>query len=213
MTTFWNKTTISILILALFFPAIIIIINLIYSVEGLGIANAITLFAVFITILSTLYSNYQSDLRLEKQLRNSESQFNKQIKENKINLKEQLIFDKKQEISLELYKDLNKYWEYMDYEKINFLIESEDFDPYINPLTSKTFIEIYQLACYYKYSPKFYYLTDEIQKIINNFIKNCTSYNINTLYATEYFDKKFYDSLEILSKIYPILRKELGIKY
>lgn len=213
MATFWNKTTISILILALLFPNLIIIINFIYSVEGWGIANAITLFAVFITILSTLYSNYQSDLRLEKQLKKSETQFNKQIKENKKNIKEQLIFDKKQEISLELYKDLNKYWEYMDYEKINFLIDSEDFDPYINPLTSITFIEIYQLACNYKFSPKFYYLSEEIQKIINNFIKNCTSNKINNLYTSDYFDKKFYDSVEILSKIYPILRKELGIKY
>ena len=86
-------------------PSLNIIVNYHYNVEDLGIANSITLLALFITILSTFYSNYKSDERVEKQINNSEEQFTKQLKQNEENLRQQLLFHKKQEIYIKLYND------------------------------------------------------------------------------------------------------------
>lgn len=100
MKSFWNKITIPILCCAILFPILNIAINYHYNVEGLGIANSITLLAVFITILSTFYSNYKSDERVKKQINNSEKQFTKQLKQNEKNLKQQLLFNKNKKSTL-----------------------------------------------------------------------------------------------------------------
>jgi len=83
MKSFWNKITIPILCCTIIFPILNIAINYHHNVEGLGIANSITLLAVFITILSTIYSNYKNDERVKRQINNSEEQFTKQLKQTR----------------------------------------------------------------------------------------------------------------------------------
>ena len=58
---FWNICTISLGFLAVIIPVGLYLIND-FNKEYLN--NAIMLFTVFVTILSTLYSNYKSDLRI-----------------------------------------------------------------------------------------------------------------------------------------------------
>ena len=118
MKSFWTPLTVLIASFALILPIINTYINYIFNIEGLGIANSITLSALFITILSTLYSNHKSDIRIEKQ-----------IIQNEVNLTNQLIFNKKQEICFEFYTKLNNYWKYIDRERIEFLKKTIEYDP------------------------------------------------------------------------------------
>lgn len=124
MRPFWNCLTKALLICTFVFPICNFCINYIYNVEGWGIANSITLFAVFITILSTFYSNYKGDERANEQIKTSEEQFKKQLEQNEKNLREQLLFDKKQEIYIKLYKDLDTHWELLDTEKVEYYINN-----------------------------------------------------------------------------------------
>lgn len=72
MKSFWNTTTILIAACAVLFPILNVLINYMYKIEGLGITNSLTICAIFITILSTLYSNYKNDLRINEQIKENE---------------------------------------------------------------------------------------------------------------------------------------------
>lgn len=72
MKSFWNTTTIIIAICAVSLPLINIYVSYISGIENFGIANSIALFAIFITVLSTLYSNYKNDINIKKQMKKSE---------------------------------------------------------------------------------------------------------------------------------------------
>ncbi|MBR6517666.1 MAG: hypothetical protein IKT40_12615 [Bacilli bacterium] len=211
MRTFWNKITISILACAIILPSLNILINYHYGAGDLGIANSITLLAVFITILSTFYSNYKSDERVNKQIETSEKQFEKQLKQNEKNLKEQLIFNKKQEICIKLYEDLNEFWEVLDYERVQFQINT---DPTYMPyqfLSYEDFLKLDKIICNFHTSPDFLYLPLEIQKIITNFIEYVNS-NLETYNYEKRDDlKEYHNATEILSKIYPLLKQEIRL--
>lgn len=88
MSKFWNLSTILlvILILSLLLFALI-------NFTSLEIANSITLASLFVAILSTLYSNYKSDERVNKQIETSKEQF-----------KEQLLFNKNKRFMLSYIK-------------------------------------------------------------------------------------------------------------
>ncbi len=211
MKSFWNKTTIAILACAIMLPSLNIIVNYHYNVEDLGIANSITLLAVFITILSTFYSNYKSDERVEKQISNSEEQFTKQLKQNEENLRQQLLFHKKQEIYIKLYNDLNSFWEFLDYERIDYCLNNTDYEPerYVSYLNFST---IHSIMINFKRSPDFLYMPQKIQDITNKFLKyidmqleHYDAYGVDD-------DKRYHEALEILSEIIPALKQEIGLK-
>ena len=213
MKSFWNKTTVSILVCAIILPISNILINYHFHVKGLGISNSITLLAVFITILSTFYSNYKSDERVNKQIKISEKRFEKQLKENEKNLKEELLFNKKQEIYIKLYKDLNEFWEVLDYERVQFQINTDStYMPY-QFLSYEDFSKINEIISNFYSSPDFLYMPLEIQKIITNFIEYVNN-NLEFYYHEKIDDmKEYHNSTEILSKIYPLLKQEIGLKH
>lgn len=211
MKSFWNKITIPILCCAILFPILNIAINYHYNVEGLGIANSITLLAVFITILSTFYSNYKSDERVKKQINNSEEQFIKQLKQNEKNLKQQLLFNKKQEIYIKLYNDLNNYWEFLDDELIKYCLNNTDYEP--NAYVSYSdFSKIHMIMINFKRSTDFLYMPQKIQVITNKFLKYIDTFlKYYETYETNN-DEHYHDALEILSEIIPTLKQEIGLK-
>ena len=211
MKSFWNKTTIAILACAIMLPSLNIIVNYHYNVEDLGIANSITLLAVFITILSTFYSNYKSDERVEKQINNSEEQFTKQLKQNEENLRQQLLFHKKQEIYIKLYNDLNSFWEFLDYERIDYCLNNTDYEPEMY-VSYSNFSTIHSMMINFKRSPDFLYMPRKIQDITNEFLKyidmqleHYEGYGVDD-------DKRYHEALEILSGIIPALKQEIGLK-
>lgn len=211
MKSFWNKTTIPILGCAIIMPILNIAINYHYNVEGFGIANSITLLAVFITILSTLYSNYNNDKRVDKQIKTSEKQFKEQLKQNEINLKNQLIYNKKQEACIELYTKLDKYWRIIDKERIEFLEKTIEYDSYFSPNPFE-FHDLNRLIYSYHFSAKFYYLPNSIQDIITEYIlykENNPTFDTLKPNSTEEI-LAFLDAFPKLYNIFPELRKELG---
>lgn len=205
-----NKNFKKIVLVVGFLILTILYFELSISIIGFEPSNSITLYAVFITIFSTLYSNYKSDKRVNKQIETSEYQFKKQLKQNEKNLKEQLLFNKKQEIYLNLYSQLNEFWQYLDDERKNYYFEihQEPIEVYIS---YETFSKIYEIIYLTKNSPEFNYMSNEIQEIINTFIKFV---DIN-LEHNEYYqrenDADYWNSFEILSKLYPILKLEIGL--
>lgn len=211
MKSFWNRITIPILCCAIIFPILNIAINYYYNIEGLGITNSITLLAVFITILSTFYSNYKSDERVEKQISKSEEQFKKQLKQNEENLKEQLLFNKKQEIYIKLYNDLNGFWELLDNERIDYYLNNTDYEPEMY-VSYSNFSTIHSIMINFKRSPDFLYMPRKIQDITNEFLKyidmqleHYEAYGVDD-------DKSYHEALEILSEIIPALKMEIGLK-
>ncbi len=212
MNSFWNKITVSILVCVIVLPIITVIFSFIFAIEGWGIANAITLCALFITILSTLYSNYKSDERVEKQIKTSEEQFKKQLGQNEKNLKEQLLFNKKQEIYIKLYKDLNDYWELLDTERVGYCLTNySDYEPF-RYISYDDFSQIHKIIINFNLSPDFLYMPQEIQDIAKKFLKFVDN-NLEHYDYYKYEDtKNYYSALEILSAIFPILKQEIGLK-
>lgn len=208
MNNFWNIGTI------LIFGVVICLIifaaaNYIFSLE---IDNILTLIAIFVTVLSTLYSNYKSDERVNKQIKSSEEQFKKQLEQNEKNLKVQLLFNKKQESYIRLYGILNKYGELFDDEKVeHYIINYRDYEPY-NYIDYEIFSEIHQEIFVFSSSPDFLYMPYQIQKTIDNFLKFVNNNLEGYDYFKYEFDKNYYNAIEILSEIYPILKQEIGFK-
>ena len=211
MKSFWNNTTLLILCCTIGLPILNIYINYCYGVEGFGIANSITLLAVFITILSTFYSNYKSDERVDKQIKSSQNQFEQQLRQNEENLKEQLLFDKKQKIYIKLYKDLNDYWELLDMERVTYYLENRDYEPILY-ITFNDFSQIHEIMRNFKDSPDFLYMPQNIQEITNKFLR----YVDNILDHYQYYkiedSENYHDAIAILSEIFPILKQEIGMK-
>ena len=211
MKSFWNKITIFILCCAIIFPILNIVINYHYHIEGLGIANSITLLAVFITILSTFYSNYKSDERVDKQIKTSERQFKEQLKQNEENLKEQLLFNKKQEIYIKLYNDLDSFWEYLDHERIKYYLNNTDYEPEMH-ISYSNFSEIHSMMINFKRSTDFLYMPKKIQEITKEFLKYIDTHLEHYKTCKVNDDKHYHEALEILSEIIPILKQEIGFK-
>ena len=178
-------------------------------IEGWKLENRITLFAVLITIFSTLYYNYMSDERVKKQLDASEKQFKEQLLNNEKDLKKQLLIDKQHDCYENLYNDLNEFWSYVDIERINYYIDK--FQDVPEPeIDNTTFGKIHKIILDYKFSPNFNYMSLEIQNIMNNFIK----YIDNHLEHYDYYNytqDTYLNALDILSELYPLLKKEIGI--
>lgn len=204
MNDFWSKFLTS---MAIIF-AIIFILHTIFQLE---LTNTLTLATLIFTIMSVSYSNYKTDKRVDKQLKISEEQFEKQLKQNEKNLKTQLLFDKKQEIYIKLYKDLNDYWELLDQERVTYYIENTDYEP-SEYISTEDFSEIHKIVINFNSSPDFLYMPLEIQEVINEFIK----YVDNNLEHYDYYckndDSLYHSAIDILSKIYPLLKKEIGMK-
>lgn len=120
MKSFWNWITILITVCAIILPISNIIINCHYAVEGFGIANSLTLCAIFITILSTLYSNYRNDLRIKQQMKENQESLFIQLRfdDAKIGLNDLIIC---LELTLGLYKQLLNLSETNIPEKDNYL--------------------------------------------------------------------------------------------
>ena len=76
---FWNKITLSILIVAIIIPIINIYLSYIFKLEGYGIANSISLFSVFLALLTSLYLVYKSDERTHEQINNSKKLLQEQL--------------------------------------------------------------------------------------------------------------------------------------
>ena len=211
MKSFWNKITIPILCCTILFPILNIAINYHYNVEGLGIANSITLLAVFITLLSTFYSNYKSDERVERQINNSEEQFKKQLKQNEKNLKQQLFFNKKQEIYIKLYKDLDRFWEFLDNEMIEYCLKNTDYEPNAY-ISYSDFSALHSIMINFKRSTDFLYMPQKIQVITNKFLKYLDAHLKYYETYKKNDDPQYYEALEILSEIIPTLKQEIGLK-
>lgn len=214
-----NKTTKIIGIIILLILISIIYFKYTTPIKGWELNNKITLYAVLITIFSTLYSNYKSDERVKIQIETSEKQFKeqlkqneknlkKQLKQNEKNLKEQLLFNKKQEIYLKLYNQLNEYWKYLDDERINRYLEKygEPAEVYIS---FNTFKELHNIIYNIKFSPEFQYMSNEIKEIINAFISFVDTHLENFEYHEIENDKNYWKAFEILSKLYPLLKTEI----
>ena len=120
MNNFWNIGTILIFCIVIG----LVIFASINDILTLNMGSILTWVAISVTILSTLYSNFKSDERVNKQIKSSEKQFKEQLKQNEKNLKLQLLFHKKQEIYVRLYNILNKYWELLDDEKVDYYIKN-----------------------------------------------------------------------------------------
>lgn len=207
MAKFWNISTIILFVLVIGLLSFTVI-----NYPSLELANTITLAALFVTILSTLYSNYKSDERVEKQIKTSEEQFKKQLDQNEKNLNEQLLFNKKQEIYIKLYKDLNDYWELLDVERVEYYINNySDYEPFTY-ISYEDFSQIHTIMSNFNSSPDFLYMPHEIQDITKKFLK----YVENNLEHYNYYkhedDAFYHNSVEILSLIYPILKQEIGLK-
>ena len=204
-----NKTTKIIGIISAFIIFTVFYFKYTPFVKGWELENRITLFAVLITIFSTLYSNYKSDERVKKQLETSEKQFKEQLATNERNLKKQLIFDKQHDCYENLYNDLNEFWGYLDFERIDYYIDKfQDVpEPEIDVLT---FSRIHELIYSYKNSPNFNYMSLEIQNVMNNFITFIDN-NLEHYDYYKYNQDTFLDALNILSEIYHLLKKEIGI--
>lgn len=208
MKKFWNETT------AFLLGSLGIFISLYFIQQHyhLEIQNSITLAALIITVLTTLYSNYNSDKRVDKQIKNSEKQFERQLKENEKNLKEQLLFNKKQEIYSKLYNDLNNYWELLDYKRVNYYIKnSSDYEPTLY-ITYNDFSQIHKIMRNFNLSPDFLYMPNEIQKVTNKFLKYVDTFLEHYEYYKIDDSPNFHDAIEILSEIFPLLKKEIGLK-
>lgn len=183
--------------------------NYIFSLE---IDNILTLVAIFITVLSTLYSNYKSDERVDKQIKSSEQQFKKQLEQNEKNLKVQLLFNKKQESYIKLYGILNKYGELFDDEKVEHYIKNyRDYEPY-KYMDYLTFSEIHQEIFAFSSSPDFLYMDYQIQKIIDYFLKFVNNNLEHYDYYKYEYHENYFKAIEILAEIYPLLKQEIGFK-
>lgn len=126
-------------------------------------------------------------------------------------LKEQLIFNKKQEIYIKLYQDLNEFWEVLDYERVQFHINT---DPIYRPctiLTYEDFSKLHRIVSRFHSSPDFLYMPPAIQKIINNFIEYVNS-NLEDYHYEKYENiERYHNAAKILSDIYPLLKQEIGL--
>ena len=154
---FWNKITLSILIVAIIIPIINIYLSYIFKLEGYGIANSISLFSVFLALLTSLYLVYKSDERTHEQINNSKKL-----------LQEQLLFEKRQTVALELIKVLENYKECLDEDYINF----HDKNIYYEKMENVEFfiLDIYNFLHSIRFSYNFYYYSKEVQELIKEFI-------------------------------------------
>ena len=118
--SFWNIQNIIIISLSFIIPLSLIFVNLLGVYAGFSIGNSIALLTAGLAITGMLYSNYRNNIRNQDQLDAAEKRLDKQLKEQKINLnrqldsakenlREQLIFDKKSNAVLAVYKIFLKY--------------------------------------------------------------------------------------------------------
>ena len=77
-------------------------------------------------------------------------------------------------------------------------------------LSFKTFSEIYNLIIDTKYNPQFYYMSANIKDLINAFIKYTNTHLENFEYYQKNNDLNYWNAIEILSKLYPLLKCEIG---
>ena len=133
--------------------------------------------------------------------------------QNEKNLNEQLLFDKKQKIYSKLYEDLNKFWEVLDHERVQFHINTDPTCMPYNYLSCDDFSKLLGTIDTFYASLDFLYMPLEIQKIIINFLEYVNS-NLNYYYYEKIDNLKEYNNAaDILSEIYPLLKKEIGLKY
>ena len=198
---FWNKNTLFILSLSIFIPLINIYLSYIFKLEGYGIANSISLFSAFLVLLTSLYIVYKNNEITREQINNSNKQ-----------LKEQLLFEKRQSVALELIIELEYYKEYIDEDYIN----SHDKKNYDEKIENVEFfiLEIYDILYSIRLSYKFYYDSKDIQELIRYFI-NYFHEHSNQKYYIEW-DSPFpnhndnYELIKIVSEIYKNLKNEIG---
>lgn len=150
-----------------------------------------------------------SDERVKK---NNLTPLKNSLKNNYLIMKKILknyFFDKQHDCYENLYNDLNEFWSYVDIERINYYIDK--FQDVPKPeIDNTTFEKIHKIILDYKFSPNFNYMSLEIQNIMNNFIK----YIDNHLEHYDYYNytqDTYLNALDILSELYPLLKKEIGI--
>ena len=209
MSSFWFNKSIVFLILLFILGIISIWIGLDYNYFE-KISISITLLMVLATALSTLYSNYKNDLRIQEQNEFHMKQLEKQLEANEKNIKEQLLFNKKQEVHLQLYNELSEFWEFFDNEKCDTLLNLHNLE-FMQDLDAFTFVQILETITKFKLSPEFNYLSPEIKERIVEFLDYCkNNCDMNYLHAGKFNETFCLPALEILSKIFPLLRKEFG---
>lgn len=209
MNRFWN-TVHSLLAAIIFLLILNIVINQFYSINILETDNSITLAALITTVLCTLYSNYNSNEQAKEQLKFSEKQLTKQLKQNEENLKIQLLFNEKQNAYIELYSKLNEYWELFDYKRVNHLLENTDYEPE-TWISTETFSKIDKIISQFKFSSQYYYMSSEIQKSIDEFIEYVDINLEHYGYYKQDNSPQYWNAIEILSKTYQLLEKEIGV--
>lgn len=198
---FWNKNTLFILSLSIIIPLINIYFSYMFKLEGYGIANSISLFSAFLVLLTSLYIVFKNNEITTEQINNSNKR-----------LKEQLLFEKRQDVALELIRELEYYKQYIDEDYIN----SHDKEIYDEKIENAEFfiLDIYDILYSIRFSYKFYYYSKDIQKLIKYFIT----------YFHEHSDYKYYREwssplpnqndnyklIKVVSKIYENLKNEIG---
>ena len=158
--TFWNRTNIGITLGIFVLPFILFWGGLTNKIN-FDAGNAIALFAAELAVIGTLYSNNQNDIRNDNQLTAAKN-----------NLKRQLIFDKKSNVMLKVYKMFMEYPLAIDnemYEKKPWLPRANDRDEYTqtNELCKR-------LAGIMEQVNQSYYLPENLKKTIievNGYVK------------------------------------------
>lgn len=78
-------------------------------------------------------------------------------------------------------------------------------------LSREDFSQIHIIMIKFHSSVDFLYMSQEIQKIVKDFLKFVEN-NLEHYDYYKYEDETFYDAVEILSGIFPILKREIGLR-
>ena len=184
---FWNWTNRLIGIIGIIIPLSILGIN---GMDEIYLTSAITLFTAFVAILSTLYTNYKSDLRI--------------------------IRDKRQEIYSELLSSLENINDNLFEKGFN----EKTILNFENPLTLEDYKNIYKEIISFKKSFNFVYCSKNVKKTINEFIEEYDKIKIskedklkgreNHVYISQIVEKgPCYSLLEKLNSLNESMKKEI----
>lgn len=202
--SFWkhNKIISILVFLAIGIPIFLILSSLNPSnllFPELNIGNSIALLAAGIAIAGTFYSNYRNDIRNQNQLNHNELQ-----------LKKQLVFNEKQKVMLELYDILYKHKNSIK-ELTSESTEFKNYDITAHRILSERSQLFTELKKVQENIYKFFYIPQDIQNKIDDFIKFINmlpNENSNSLEIFKNAEIKNY-----LTKIYYLVEEDLGIDF
>jgi len=188
--SFWNNEIIWLIIGLL----LILLLGAILVANNMSFANAISICASTVAILSLLFTQYKNsnnmkkqldkaDERLEIQMSKANARLEKQLNAQKENLKEQLIHDDKQKVLLNIYKELSNWQNSKKSLNYNLfrdnihnailkfasdgnMIKNEELSIFINKLYIYMYLKEIRSDIF-----SYYYIPDDIKKIITDYLE------------------------------------------